>query len=177
MSNQHSRSLIPALIAVGGVMLLAWLGLSKGGATPSVSPEPKIDASTQQGALTLSETSWNWGEIPMSRGTATREIAYQNASSDPVTITSMVTSCMCTTVSLIRANGSMVGPKGMPGHGGNSSVRETIQPGETGTLRIIFDPNAHGPEATGPIRRSVKLATGSDLQPVIELTFSGTVTK
>lgn len=173
MSKSSSFPIMAALVAVlGGLGILILLNQSPASTSATV-PGPSI----ANGSLTLSETSWDWGDISMALGMATRDVTFENTSGEPVTLTAMSTSCMCTTVSLIRANGSMVGPKGMVGHGGSPSVNETIQPGETGVLRVVFDPNAHGPAAVGPIRRGVTLATSSTNQPQIELTFSGNVVK
>lgn len=172
MSKSSSFPIVATLVAVlGGLGILVLLNQSPASTSATVP-----DSTIANGSLTLSETSWDWGDVSMALGMATREVTFENTSGEPVTLTSMSTSCMCTTVSLIRANGSVVGPKGMVGHGGASaSVRETIAPGETGTLRIVFNPNAHGPTATGPIRRQVMLQTSSSAQPMIELEFSGNV--
>ena len=126
--------------------------------------------------LTISETHWDFGDIPMSEGITTRSISLKNDTDVPITITSMQTSCMCTTVQIVHSDGSKSGLKGMVGHGGGtSSLSETIQAGEAVALLVNFDPNAHGPNATGPITRNVELTTNSQAQPEVELTFSGNV--
>ena len=126
--------------------------------------------------LTISETRWDFGDIPMSEGITTRSISLKNDTDVPITITSMQTSCMCTTVQIVHSDGSKSGLKGMVGHGGGtSSLSETIQAGEVVALLVNFDPNAHGPNATGPITRNVELTTNSQAQPEVELTFSGNV--
>jgi hypothetical protein len=54
----------------------------------------------------------------------------------------------------------------MPGHGGPvARANETIGAGETRTIRVVFDPNAHGPAGVGPIVRQIALsdATGGAL--------------
>ena len=126
--------------------------------------------------LTISETRWDFGDIPMSEGITTRSISLKNDTDVPITITSMQTSCMCTTVQIVHSDGSKSGLKGMVGHGGGtSSLSETIQAGEAVALLVNFDPNAHGPNATGPITRNVELTTNSQAQPEVEFTFSGNV--
>ncbi|OGL72159.1 hypothetical protein A3D69_01290 [Candidatus Uhrbacteria bacterium RIFCSPHIGHO2_02_FULL_54_11] len=85
---------------------------------------------------------------------------------------------MCTTAQIVHPDGSKSGLKGMIGHGGgSSSLSETIPAGETAVLLVNFDPNAHGPAATGPITRTVTMRTNSQSQPEIRLTFSGNVIK
>ena len=62
------------------------------------------------------------------------------------------------------------------GHGGGTAtLSETIQAGETAILLVNFDPNAHGPNATGSITRTVMLHTNSQQQPEIELRFPATL--
>lgn len=130
------------------------------------------------GELTISESSWDLGDVRMSDGMNTKSVSLTNETSSPITITKMETSCMCTTVQIVHADGNKSSLKGMPGHsGGSASLSETIQAGETATLLINFDPNAHGPEATGSITRNVMMMTNSQAQPEINLTFSGNVIK
>lgn len=130
------------------------------------------------GELTISESSWDLGDVRMADGMNTKSISLTNETSSPITLTKMETSCMCTTAQIVHADGSKSGLKGMPGHGGGSAnLSETIQAGETATLLINFDPNAHGPEAIGPITRNVMMMTNSQAQPEIQLTFSGNVIK
>jgi len=127
--------------------------------------------------LTISDMTWDFGDIPMSEGVATQSISLTNDTDQTITVTGMETSCMCTTAQIVHADGSKSGLKGMVGHGGSSNLSETIQAGEVATLFVNFDPNAHGPSATVPITRNVMLRTNSQSQPVIELTFSGNVIK
>lgn len=130
------------------------------------------------GELTVSESSWELGDVRMSDGMNTKSVSLTNETSTPVTLTKLETSCMCTTAQIVHADGSESGLKGMPGHSGGSAIlSETIQPGETATLLVNFDPNAHGPEATGAITRNVMMMTNSQAQPEINLTFSGNVIK
>ncbi|MCR4314294.1 MAG: DUF1573 domain-containing protein [Candidatus Uhrbacteria bacterium] len=130
------------------------------------------------GELTISESSWDLGDIRMADGMNTKSVSITNKTSSPITLTKMETSCMCTTAQVVHADGSKSGLKGMPGHGGGSAnLSETIQAGETATLFVNFDPNAHGPEAIGPITRNVMMTTNSQAQPEIQLTFSGNVIK
>lgn len=130
------------------------------------------------GHLAVSEKQWNFGNIPMSEGIATKEVTLTNDSSSPVTITRMETSCMCTTVQILHSDGRTSEIKGMVGHGGAApTLSETIEAGETVALLVKFDPNAHGPSATGPINRTVDLGTDIRDQSSIQLRFSGNVVK
>lgn len=134
-------------------------------------------ASAGDASLAISEKSWNFGTIPMSEGIVTKEVQLSNDSGNPMAITHLETSCMCTTAQIVHEDGTKSGVKGMPGHGGTSSLSETVMPGETVTLLVSFDPNAHGPSGTGLINRTVRIETNSDIQPEITLSFSGNVVK
>ncbi|MCR4280468.1 MAG: DUF1573 domain-containing protein [Candidatus Komeilibacteria bacterium] len=141
-------------------------------ALSSKTAEPVVDAQ-----LRVAETNWNWGDIAMRDGIASKEVEMTNDSSTPITITRMETSCMCTTVQIMHVDGSKSALRGMVGHGSNATLSETIAAGETVKLKINFDPNAHGPNATGRMSRSIILQTNSQAQPEIRLTFVGNVIK
>ena len=90
----------------------------------------------------------------------------------------METSCMCTSAQIVHTNGKKSGIKGMVGHsGGSSTMLETIGPGEEVILLVNYDPNAHGPNATGPITRNVSLTTNNPEKSNWSLTFGGIVIK
>jgi len=127
--------------------------------------------------LTLSESRWDFGEIPMDEGMVTKEVTLTNTGSAPVTITKMETSCMCTTAQIVHEDGQKSALRGMVGHGGTAALREVIQPNKSVVIRTNFDPNAHGPDATGPITRDVTLQTNAQDQAQIKLAFSGNVVK
>ena len=72
-------------------------------------------------------------------------------------IPSIVTSCMCTKAFIIEPSGLTKGPFGMPGMGYVPPANETIKAGESLIIRVVYDPNAHGPAGVGPINRLVIL--------------------
>ena len=166
--KKQSKTYLWGILAV--VIILAGFKVLSSSAT-EVAP-------VLEGELTISESSWDLGDVRMSDGMNTKSVPLTNETSSPITLTKMETSCMCTTAQIVHADGSKSGLKGMPGHGGGSAtLSETIQAGETVTLLVNFDPNAHGPSATGPITRNVMMMTNSQAQPEINLTFSGNVIK
>lgn len=128
--------------------------------------------------LDISDTSWDFGNIQMSEGIATKSITLTNNTSSEITLTKLETSCMCTTAQIVREDGSKSGLKGMLGmSSGSPYLSESVKAGETATLLVNFDPNAHGPNGTGPITRNVYLETNSQSQSEIKFTFSGNVIK
>ena len=153
---------------------LVFIGL-KIASAPSQQKEDKPEGI---GTIAFSETSWDLGEIPMTEGVNTKEISITNSSDFPVKIVSMETSCMCTNAQIVHENGKKSSLKGMVGHGGGvATMLEKIEPNETVALLVNFDPNAHGPSATGPITREVIVRTNNPEQSEFTLTFTGTVSK
>ncbi|MEK7665757.1 MAG: DUF1573 domain-containing protein [Patescibacteria group bacterium] len=142
------------------------------------SPSVSETDSAVEASLTVSEMNWDFGDVMMSKGVTTYEVKLTNDSETPIKITEMETSCMCTTAQIVHTDGSKSGLKGMAGHGGGTAtLSETISAGETATLLVSFDPNAHGPDATGAITRNIILKTNSQTEPEIKLTFSANVIK
>lgn len=145
-------------ILLGTVVVLVF-----GGITAAVVATVKSSpADGGKPKLTLETSSFDFGEVAMADGLAKRVIKIQNTGDADLKITQMQTSCMCTTVAL-EVGGEKSPPFGMPGHGGSAPAfwSATIKPGESGSLEIIFDPNAHGPEATGAITRNVTIVSNS----------------
>lgn len=107
-------------------------------------------------ALTAEVPSFDFGRISMANGKVSREIKIKNTNSTPVTATRLSTSCMCTNAELTY-QGKREGPFGMPGHGFIPGIKTVIQPGDEATLKVTFDPAAHGPAGVGAIKRDVYL--------------------
>ena len=81
---------------------------------------------------------------------------------------------MCTTAYLIGPQGEK-GPFGMPGHGGAvRPANEIIKAGEGRDVKVVFDPNAHGPAGVGAIDRSIYLT--DDAGDTLELGIKVVVT-
>lgn len=131
------------------------------------------------GELSDNELRQDLGTISMSDGIKKIEYKYTNYSLETLSINSLYTSCMCTKAKLI------IGEKqsdfaGMKGHeGGLKPINPQMElnPGETAIILAEFDPNVHGPDAVGPINRSVFMHTTKNTIPQIELMFTGNVTK
>lgn len=129
------------------------------------------------GHLMIEEKHFDFGDIPIMGGTVTHTFEIKNTSSSSVMVSDMETSCMCTTVYL-NNDGKRSPMFGMRSHGMNPRNWSTeIAPGETATLDVIFDPMAHGPNATGPIHRVVSIYTNDNSNQKIDVSVSGNVTK
>jgi len=174
MTSKRKKKDSPIVaFVIGGILLLLGIFAAVG----SLGSAKQADRQTSSGKLTISESSWNIGEVSMKDGLNEKVVTLKNETDSPVTVTEMETSCMCTKATIRNADGTMGPTKGMVGHGGTPRMSQTIAPGETAELIVVFDPNAHGPNAVGPITRDIMLKTDSSLQPTIGLRFRGIVTK
>lgn len=111
---------------------------------------------------------YDFGDINIFGGKVETTYTLTNEGSEDVVVTDAVTSCMCT-------EGVIAGKRfGMHG----SEVASVVIPaGGEEVVTAIFDPLAHGPNGTGPIKRELQLGTNSSVDPTLRLTFSGTVIK
>lgn len=133
---------------------------------------PARPASYSAGALTARERDFDFGSISMAAGKVSHRYWFRNASSAPVLISKIYTSCMCTTATLVKG-GRIINNYGMSGHGYTPSVNETIAPNEDALIEAVFDPAAHGPSGIGPTERFVTIE--NDAGQPLELRFIANV--
>lgn len=112
--------------------------------------------STSSGVLAAQESSFDFGTVSMAAGPVAHRFKVKNTGADPVNISKMYTSCMCTNASLFMG-GKTFGPYGMPGHGFVPKINKAVNPGEEVEVEVVFDPAAHGPAGVGRIERVVYL--------------------
>lgn len=158
-------------ISIITVVLLIFAGLfvwgysGKGSTTASVQGAPGA-AGTAKSVLAALETLYDFGTISMKDGNVTKEFTVTNPTEADITVSTVLTSCMCTSAFIVDLDGSTKGPFKMPGMGYVPPANETIKPGESRIIRVVYDPNAHGPAGVGRIDRFVTLtdASGGTLQ-------------
>ena len=122
--------------------------------------------------LTAPEKSFDFGSISMAAGKVSHSFKIKNSGAEPINISKIYTSCMCTTASLMTVEGQT--PFfGMPGHGFAPKINRLIKAGEEAIIEVIFDPAAHGPAGVGPISRAVYLESGEETP--FEIGFSAVV--
>ena len=168
MNNQTRNIIVGALAGAAIVGGIFW-----------ISQKPSLTTAQSEwsaSALEAQETFYDFGTISMAAGPVRRAFALRNSGADPIAITKIITSCMCTKATLKYA-GQTFGPFGMPGHGAVPSIRQEIMPGETAELEAVFDPAAHGPQGTGAIRRIVTVETNSQTKPKLDISFAANVTR
>ncbi|MDO8593717.1 MAG: DUF1573 domain-containing protein [bacterium] len=151
---------IIAVILVVLVGLFVW-GYSGGkGNTASVQGAAAA-ATAGASKLIAPETFYDFGTISMKNWTVAKEFKVTNPTDRDITISTVLTSCMCTNAFIVEQDGSTKGPFGMPGMGYVPPADETIKAGESRMIRVVYDPNAHGPAGVGRIDRFVTLTDSS----------------
>lgn len=155
------------IVSIVGIMVLLALLFFLGARSKEATPKQTLGAAA---ALSVSEPSFDFGTISMKEGKVRHTFTLQNTSTTtPLLVTRVSTSCMCTEAFLATPSGRL-GPFGMPGHGGNApELTETIPPGESRELGVIFDPAAHGPAGVGRISRSVFIEEGSGSSRALDI--------
>ncbi|MEK7877083.1 MAG: DUF1573 domain-containing protein [Pseudomonadota bacterium] len=171
------RKTLYALAAGTAIAILFGIYLS----AQKISPQPGSGYQAPPAAVQLGSVSalasvsplFDFGKISMAAGNVSHRYWIKNVSGDPLTITKLSTSCMCTVATLITHAGKK-GPFGMAGHGPAPRLAERLAPGETAQVEVVFDPAAHGPAGIGQTDRIVTI--GNDAGPSLELRFSALVT-
>lgn len=131
-------------------------------------------ASVSGSSLVVLENNFDFKTISMGAGKMSHNFEIQNSGNEPVVISKIYTSCMCTAANLIN-KGKQLGPFGMSGHSAISKINEVVNPGEKATIKAVFDPAAHGPEGVGLAKRVIYIETNSSVNPVLELVFEANV--
>ena len=145
---------------------LGYLDKCNGDATASVFETGGSHLARTGSVLTASETAYDFGTISMKDGDVAKEFIITNPTDGDITLETLVTSCMCTQAFIVRADGTAKGPFGMPGMGRVPPADELMKAGESRSIRMVYDPNAHGPAGVGQIDRFAELgdSTGGKLQ-------------
>lgn len=149
------------IVVIGALVLLAIVGLMFWGRSNAVAGgQPANHAEAPDGSgpspLSASEMLHDFGTISMKNGLVDHQFIITNNTNASVEIPSVYTSCMCTTAFLETPTGEK-GPFGMQGMGYIPPANETIPSGESRTVKVVYDPNAHGPAGVGAIDRFIYL--------------------
>lgn len=161
---------IATLVFILIVLLFAW---GRAGTSFTSQGAPGA-ASIAQSSLITSETLYDFGTISMKDGNVTKEFEITNPIDRDITVSTVLTSCMCTLAYIVKEDGSIKGPFGMPGMGYVPPANEIIKAGESRVIRVVYDPNAHGPAGVGRIDRFITLTDSSG--GVIQLEIKALVT-
>lgn len=122
--------------------------------------------------LIADKKDFSFGDINIYGGKVSTNLTLSNNGTEPLTLTDISSSCMCTTATIDDQT------FGMPMGGmTNPKANITIAPNSSKTLTVTFDPLAHGDNGTGPITRVISIETNSTATPTLELKVSGNVIK
>lgn len=155
---------------IGG--LFFW-GYTKNTGSTAASVQNSV-VTESKSALTAAETFYDFGTISMKNGNVSKDFTVTNPTESDITVKTALTSCMCTTAFIVAPDGREKGPFGMAGMGFVPPADERIVAGESRTIRVVFDPNAHGPAGVGKIDRFVTLTDTSG--KTLELEIQAMVT-
>lgn len=109
--------------------------------------------------MPMQDVSYDWGDINIKGGDVERSFSFRNDGEKDLILKGAMTSCMCTEATFKLPNDELSPVFGMHE---NKSWTYPIKPGEEFSINVVFDPMAHGPEATGPISRSIYIETSSN---------------
>ncbi|HEY4495861.1 MAG TPA: DUF1573 domain-containing protein [Candidatus Paceibacterota bacterium] len=153
-----TKTIIIGAVIVLGIIALMWWGWGN-----QTADTPKDYGAAS--ALLASEKLYDFGSISMKDGLVNHIFKITNSSDKDVLVKKIATSCMCTEA-YIESEGKEKGPFSMEGMGYILSVNETIKAGESRNVKVVYDPNAHGPAGVGKINRFVFLTdtSGNALQ-------------
>lgn len=138
------------------VLLLA--GCAGNGSSDRVSSDFKNITRSGQ-VQPINGLKHDWGKINIKGGDVEHTFTFKNTGQEDVYLKSAKTSCMCTTARYRLPDGSISPEYGM--HQNPTYWAAQVKPGETFDVEVVFDPLAHGPDATGPIQRTVTLLTSA----------------
>lgn len=132
----------------------------------AVSDAPAIPASP----LDADRDRHDFGHVPIHGGVVETTFTLTNTGRQPTRVVATYTSCMCTTATLTFADGDTEGPFGMPGHDLPVTLDRQVAAGGRVTVTVRFDPAAHGPDATGPVERTIAVHTGDGASTTLAFT-------
>ncbi len=110
------------------------------------------------GTVSSDSLTYDWGKINIRGGEVDHTFTLTNDSDEPLEIQTASTSCMCTTA-MIEITDRTSPAFGM--HNNPQHWNGIVGAGESFTVTVTFDPMAHGPDAVGPIQRSVYITTSA----------------
>lgn len=149
------NTIITIVLIVLGLFGLAWWGRSNQAASNQTGGSTQSSVNSKS-SLVAKETFYDFGTISMKNGLVEHIFKVTNSSDKDIYIKKVNTSCMCTSAYLETASGEK-GPFKMEGMGYLPPANETIKAGESWDVKVVYDPNAHGPAGVGAIDRLIYL--------------------
>lgn len=155
------------------IVVLIFLGAAFMVAFYKQTPSTTKTGGSSENNLAASHDMYDFGAISMKDGKVKHVYTVKNIGDQPITISRVYSSCMCTEVSIGIGNEAR-GPFGMLGHGDIPTINLALGTGQKALVEALFDPAAHGPAGVGDIERSVFIESPGNTK--YELKFKATVT-
>ncbi len=175
-STQYIIGAAALVVVVAGLIIVSRPQAPSSQALPAPTPVAASAAPSESGGvvgrLSTMQTKFNFRAVSMAQGKVTHRFPIRNTGTEIIYIRKMYTSCMCTTVALVK-DGKTSDAYGMPGHTPIPTVNIPIGPRDEAFVEVTFDPAAHGPAGVGPIERVVTVENSAG-EP-LELGFSALV--
>jgi len=159
---------LAVLISIG-VLTVAFQGngdVSADGTKQLQNEGPSKDIPKVGSNISLSKTDFDFGDIPIHGGKVSTTFNITNEGNEPVTLTKVTTSCMCTDATI---DGKKFGLHMDP------VANIVLAPQSSKEVTVTFDPLAHGDKGTGPVTRVVAITTNSTTTPQLMFKFAGNV--
>ena len=119
----------------------------------------RLDETESGKIVPLGNVTFDWGDIDIQGGNVDSPLfKFKNDGDGDLIIKTANTSCMCTTATITLSDSTP-----SPAFGMHEAVNwgGIVAPGEEFTVKAVFDPLAHGPDAVGPIDRFITITTSS----------------
>lgn len=122
--------------------------------------------------IEISEVERDLGTISQSKGDVSTDFEFKNTGKSDLVINKLSSSCGCTSASIVYKDS--VGPTfTMAGHGKENPTdwEVAIKPGDSATLRVFYDPNAHG-DFVGAVTRTVSILSNDPVEFETKVTIT-----
>lgn len=169
---QSWKKIVWPAVLIGAFLTVLFV-LAKPGETDKAAKADNSKFTANLINLMAEEKSFDFGSISMAAGKVSHSFKIKNSGAEPVNISKIYTSCMCTEARL-ETSEDQTPFFGMPGHGFTPKINRLINGGDEAIIEVVFDPAAHGPAGVGPISRVVYLESGEETP--FEIGFSAVVT-
>jgi len=113
---------------------------------PNVSEQP-VENNAVVAMFEFSETEYDFGTIKQSGGIVQHKFPFTYNGTEAISVTGVPTSCQCTSAEIDKT---------------------TLNPGDTATITVSFDPNLHA-EPAGRFFKTIKLMTNPAIEDTPEL--------
>ncbi len=132
------------------------------------------EAPAIRSVISVEPKSIDVGVISMAKGEVEAVYMVRNVGKVVLEISGLETSCMCTTA-FLRNKKEKSPLFGM--HDNPKGWSTKLEAGEEMELVVSFDPNAHGPEAVGPVTRTITIFSDDMIDSAKKVQFEADVVK